>query len=196
MGEPKIERTDYTLDEYTAIETSTNTRHEYYKGEIFAMAGTTVAHNEITFNTTAVLKRKSDCKTFMENVKLEVNKGVFYTYPDVMVTCDKRDQEDTLIQRYPVFIAEVLSQSTRAYDRETKLWKYRQIPSLMHYLLVDQYAHSAELFSRQTHDAQLWIYQAFADLEETIHLSALNLQFKLSELYEGVTLTEKKEKAS
>ncbi|WP_299455070.1 Uma2 family endonuclease [uncultured Microscilla sp.] len=194
MGEPKIEQTGCTLDEYTAIETSTNTRYEYYKGEIFAMAGTTVAHNEITFNTTAVLKRKSDCKTFMENVKLEVNKGVFYTYPDVMVTCDKRDQEDTLIQRYPVFIAEVLSQSTREYDRDTKLWKYRQIPSLMHYLLVDQYAHSAELFSRQTQDAQIWTYQAFADLEDTIHLSALNLQIKLSELYEGVTLTEKKEK--
>lgn len=195
MGEPQMKRNDYTMDEYIAIETETNTRHEYYKGEVFAMAGTTVAHNEITGNLYMSLRnqlKKSDCKTFMENVKLEVNQGVFYTYPDVMVTCDKRDQEDTLIQRYPVFIAEVLSQSTREYDRDTKLWKYRQIPSLMHYLLVDQYAHSAELFSRQAPDSQLWVYQAFADLNETIQLPALNLEFRLSELYEGVTLTKAK----
>ena len=63
------------------------------------VTGTTVAHNEITFNTTAALKKKSDCKTFRENIKLEVIKEQFYTYPDVMVTCDARDLDDTLVQQ-------------------------------------------------------------------------------------------------
>lgn len=59
----------------------------------------------------------------------------------------------------------------------------------MYYLLVDQYAHRAELFSRQAPKPILWIYQDFANLEETIELKALNIQIKLGELYEGVVVT-------
>ncbi|OJJ22588.1 hypothetical protein BKI52_07875 [marine bacterium AO1-C] len=191
MGEFAIQKNIYSIEEYLELEEESQIRYEFYQGEVFAMAGATVTHNEITFNITSILKRKaSKCRTFMENVKLEILKDTFYAYPDVMVTCDARDLEDKLTQRFPILIAEVLSKSTQSTDRVTKLRRYRQIPTLRYYLLVDQYEHRAELYTYQDKQKNTWLYQDFNDLEEEVSFPELNLTIKLSEIYQGVTLTQ------
>ena len=191
MGELAIQKNIYTLEAYFELEEKSQERYEYYQGEIVSMAGATVRHNEITFNITSIFKRNvSNCRTFMENVKLEIVKDAFYAYPDVMVTCDARDLDDNLIQRFPILIAEVLSKSTQSTDRVTKLRRYRQIPTLRYYLLVDQYEYRAELYTYQDKQQNTWLYQDFNGLEEEINFPELNLKIKLSEIYQGINLAQ------
>ena len=194
MGELATQKNTYDIEAYLALENGSDIRYEYHQGEVLTMAGATLTHNEITFNITAFFKRRmSKCRTFMENVKLEVVKNSFYAYPDVMVTCDARDLDDNLIQRFPILIAEVLSKSTQSIDKITKLRKYQQIPTLRYYLLVDQYEHRVEVYTCQNPQKNIWIYQDFNDLEAELDFPELNLKLKLSEIYQGVTIIEDKE---
>ena len=84
-----------------------------------------------------------------ENVRVEVLKDDSYRYPDVVVACHPFDLRgnDQLI-RQPRLIVEVLSTSTEKADRGSKWQRYRKIPSLIYYLLVDQYKVPVDLFSR------------------------------------------------
>src|SRR5205807_1050685 len=106
-------------------------RHEYVAGQIFAMAGTTDAHNLICGNLYAAMHghlRGGPCKLFMADVKarLFVEGEHFFYYPDLMVTCDRRDTEP-LYKSFPKLIIEVLSDSTERLDRSEKFWNYVQI---------------------------------------------------------------------
>ena len=87
----------YTPEEYFAFETQSEERHEYFDGEILAMAGCTKSHNLITQNFTLALPgslRGKGCQVFMEDVRLAVQDNFHYTYPDVVVTCDPADRRD------------------------------------------------------------------------------------------------------
>ncbi|HAS42064.1 MAG TPA: hypothetical protein DCS93_16405 [Microscillaceae bacterium] len=193
MGELPIQKNTYSIEEYLALEEKSEARYEYHQGEVVAMAGATVTHNEITGNLYMKLRASlsgGSCRTFMENVKLEMVKDVFYAYPDVMVTCDASDLDDNLIQRFPILIAEVSSSSTQIIDRVTKLRRYRQTPALKYYLLVDEYDYWMELYTCQDKQQNTWFYQDFNDLEEEIDFPELDLKIKLSEIYQGITLTQ------
>ena len=98
-----------------------------------------------------------------------------------------------MIQRFPILIAEVLSKSTQSIDRVTKLRRYREIPTLRYYLLIDQYSYQVELYTYQSAQNNAWIYQDFYDLEEEISFPELNMTIKLSEIYQGITLTQDNE---
>lgn len=193
MGEVAAQKNTYSIEEYFALEEKSQARHEYHQGGILAMAGATLVHNEITGNVYMKLRSSlsnGNCRTFMENVKLEVIKDSFYAYPDVMVTCDARDQKETLVQHFPVLLVEVSSNATEESDRVIKLRRYREIPTLRYYLLVDQYEHCAELYTYQSAQRNAWLYQSFYDLAEEINFPELSLTIKLSEIYQGITLAE------
>ncbi len=196
MGELATQKNTYNIEAYLALEKTSEIRYEYHQGKVLAMAGATLTHNEITGNIYIKLRgglSGKGCRTFMENVKLEVVKNSFYAYPDVMVTCDARDLDDNLIQRFPILITEVLSKSTQSIDKITKLRKYQQIPTLRYYLLVDQYEHRVELYTYQNPQKNIWIYQDFNDLEAELDFPELHLKLKLSEIYQGVTIIEDKD---
>ncbi len=132
----------YSVDDYYAVELSSPIKHEYYSGEIFAMAGASVAHNHITANVLGALRtalRDTQCSAFGSDLRLTTPAGLF-TYPDVMVICGQidltRDHPDTVTN--PALLVEVLSEATRDYDRGEKFMLYKSIPTLRDYLLIEQ----------------------------------------------------------
>ncbi len=183
----------YTVEEYFEMEEISEVRHEFYDGEIFAMAGTTLNHNRIAQNIGFSLRKskKSHCDVFIENVKLEAIKDFYYPYPDVMLTCNPFDLRQKNKIAHPSLIVEVLSTSTEKYDKTTKLKKYKAIASVQYYMLVSQYEMSVELYSRVTD--LLWNYEEFTEQNTIINLEKLDIMFSLSDVYENIIFESEEE---
>ena len=185
MGEP-LEKKRYTVEEYFALEEKSEVRHEFFDGEIFAMAGGTLNHNRIAQNIGYSLRKskKNHCDIFIENVKLEAIKDFYYPYPDVMLTCNPFDLREKNKIAHPSLIVEVLSKASMRSDITTKLKKYKAIPSVQYYMMVSQYEMSVELYSRVNEN--LWNYQEFTEQNEEIHFEKLEIKLSLSEVYENI----------
>ncbi|TPG62402.1 Uma2 family endonuclease [Hymenobacter nivis] len=185
MGHAERQTRRYTPEEYLALEEKSEVRHEYFDGEIFAMAGASASHNLIKGNMVAALRlgaRQRGCRIFDENMRLAVQEKVFYTYPDVMVSCDPADRRDPYLIRQPVLIVEVLSPSTAEYDRTEKFKQYQKLASLRHYLLVSQTAWVVEWFRRN--EAGQWIYTLLSEPADVLEIPDLGLSLPLAELYD------------
>lgn len=191
MGE-SVKKKRYTVEEYFALEETSEVRHEYFDGEIFAMAGTTLNHSRLASNIEFSLRkqRKQHCDVFRESVKLEVIKDFYYPYPDVMLTCNPFDLKQKNKIAHPSLIVEVLSTSTEKYDKTVKLKKYKAIASVQYYMLISQYEMSVELYSRVS-DA-LWTYEEFTEQNAMINLEKLEITISLSDIYENIVF-EKEE---
>lgn len=185
MGNAALQPRRYTATEYFALEEQSEVRHEYFAGEIFAMAGATKSHNLITQNITLALRlgvRGKGCQVFMEDVRLAVQDDFHYTYPDVVVSCDPADRRDPYLVRQPVLLVEVLSPSTADYDRSRKFNQYKQLPSLRHYILVSQTAWVLEWFRRN--EANEWIYTVLSDPADVLTIAELALRLPLADVYD------------
>ena len=175
----------YTPEEYFALEDRSEIRYEYFEGEVFAMAGGSKVHNFLVQNASTKMRtslRGKGCQVFASDVRLEAKERFYYTYPDVVVTCDPADHRDPYLVRYPVLIAEVLSPSTAEYDHTTKFENYQKMPSLRHYLLLSQAAWIVEWFRRD--EAGQWIYTLLTGPDSTLEIPDLGLVLPLRELYE------------
>jgi Uma2 family endonuclease len=131
--------------EYLAWETEQPIKYEYVNyeyvnGQVYAMAGGTLPHNDIAVNLTSALRaflRGTGCKVRMADAKVRVSAAGPYFYPDLVVSCDDRDQRAIEAISYPKCIVEVLSPSTAAgFDRGDKFRYYRRISTLEEYLLL------------------------------------------------------------
>ena len=185
MGQAELQPRRYTVPEYMEFEERSGVRHEFYDGEVFAMAGGTIRHNTIILNAAFALRqglRGKKCKVVAENVQLAVREGQYYNYPDVAVTCASADLRAERIIREPALLIEVLSKSTESHDRTWKFNQYKQLPSLKHYLLVSQTTCSVEWYRREAND--IWAFTALVLLTDEIPLSELGLVLKLSDIYE------------
>ena len=163
-------------------------RHEFIAGEVFAMVGARLDHNNIALNLAASLKaqlRGRPCRTFIETAKLRLEAADAFLYPDVFVTCDARDRgpEAVAAARYPSFIAEVLSDSTSAYDRGRKFELYQQIDTLQEYLLIEQDRIHADLFRKNAEG--LWVLHPLGP-GATVRLASVKLDLPIETLYEDV----------
>ncbi len=179
----------YTPEEYLALERSAETKHEYYNGEIFAMSGASSRHVLIVTNLVTGLwsqLRQGTCRVFSTDLRVKVDPTGLYTYPDVIVICDapefSDDQEDTLVN--PVLIIEVLSDSTKDYDRGGKFEQYRTIKSFKEYLLVAQDRPHVEHYIRQTDGS--WVLHETNRLEDTIQLKSMPCSLPLSDIYDKI----------
>ncbi len=173
------------------LEAHSDVRHEFFEGEVFAMAGGTVRHNTIVLNTAFALRqglRGQKCKVVAENVQLAVQKGVYHNYPDVMVTCAPDDLRAERTMKEPVLVVEVLSKSTESIDRTWKFNQYKQLPSLKHYLLVSQTTCSVEWYRCEAND--IWAFTALVLLTDEIPLPELGLVLKLSDIYEETGVSQ------
>ena len=109
----------YTTAEYFALEAQSEVRHEFFEGEIFAMAGASIAHNTIAGNFYIALRKSlhgKECRAQVQAVCLAVQENQHYAYPDVMVSCDPANQHESQQLHHPILIVEVLPPSTEAYD--------------------------------------------------------------------------------
>lgn len=176
----------YTVGEYFAIEQSSDVKHEFYEGEIFAMAGASVSHNRIVGNVLAALNRElrgSDCEALGSDLRVQTPSGL-YTYPDVMVICGEPALIDAPLDTVtnPVLIVEVLSDSTAEYDRGEKFELYQAIPTLSEYALIQQSKISLELFSREAG----WASKSWSKPEDRVSLGTRDTPLSLSEVYDRV----------
>lgn len=129
-----------TVDEYLNFEEGSKVRHEYVEGQIFAMSGSTEAHNLICVNLLTAVHAHLEgtgCRAFTNDMKVHVKAANSFYYPDIMITCEPFVAK-AVSKSAPILIAEVLSPSTKQIDRREKLVAYRKIDSLMEYLLVHQ----------------------------------------------------------
>jgi Uma2 family endonuclease len=184
-----VAKTSLTPDQYLARERGAEFKCEYFRGEIFAMAGASARHNLIVLNTGAVLRdqlRDRPCRVYPSDLRLEIRATGLITYPDVSVVCGEPefayDRGDVLLN--PIAIVEVLSDSTEAYDRGKKFEHYRQIPTLKHYVMISQDRASVEVFT--LHDRDDWTLRDSQSLSEALPLSAIECQLPLAEVYAKV----------
>ena len=186
MGQAEQQPRRYTVEEYLALEEQSEIRHEFFDGEIFAMAGADVSHNLIGLNFAVSFRlalRGRPCKVLMEGVQLAVEEGRHYTYPDVMITCNPDDQRAKRILHAPVLLIEVLSPSTAEYDRGRKFNQYKKLPSLRHYLLVSQTSWLVEWYRREEND--IWGITSLVEATDALVIPDLNINLTVAEIYEG-----------
>ncbi len=179
----------YTLAEYLAFEERSETKHEFYAGEIFAMAGASPAHNRICFKLASLLDRQFEggtCIGFSSDQKIWIETAQLNTYADVTIVCGEAqfDPDYPNLLTNPRVIFEVLSPSTMAYDRGEKWEFYQQLPSLMEYVLVWQDRPQIEQYSRQSDGS--WRYLRIVGLEEEVTLSSIDCRLSLAEIYSGI----------
>ncbi len=180
-----------TPEEYLKRERAATTRSEYYRGEMFAMAGASRAHNLIVTNLVGELSgylRARDCELYSNDMRVLISATGLYTYPDVVVVCGKPvllDQHnDTLTN--PLLIIEVLSESTKDYDRGGKFHQYMRIPSMQEYLTVSQTEILVDHAVRQADGG--WLVREIGPDSGTVSLSSLSIQLELAEIYRKVPL--------
>jgi Uma2 family endonuclease len=179
----------WTEAEYLAFEDASDTKYEYFAGEIRAMVGATRNHNLIATNITRLLGNQlldRPCENYQGDMAVQIQRQRAYYYPDHVVVCDAPQfaEEGELRLTNPTVIFEVLSPSTSAFDRGEKLWNYQTIPSLQHYVIVAQERAFVEMYSRGT--GAEWLYLAINEMESVIDLSAIDCQLKLAEVYAKV----------
>ena len=185
-----LPKTFLTPEQYLEIERKAEWKSEYYQGKMFAMAGASKHHNLLVANLVGELwsqLRRRNCRVYPSDMRLRVSAAGLYTYPDVSVVCGEPrfadDQGDTLLN--PTFIAEVLSESTEAYDRGRKFEQFRSIESLAQYLLVAQDRAHAELYTRE---AGRWMLSEASGLEAVLELASIECRLSLADLYAKVDL--------
>jgi Uma2 family endonuclease len=175
--------------EYFAWEAEQTERHDYYHGDVFAMAGGSDAHNTASLNFASALKshlRGTPCRVFMSDMRLELAPNTHYSYPDVFVTCDPRDatSEASHLKKYPKLVVEVISPSTSEYDQGRKFEQYRQITGLDEVLFIDPVRRSVELFQR-TQEASRWLLIP-APEGGGVHLRTVNMDVTMATVFEGI----------
>ncbi|ABA23828.1 Protein of unknown function DUF820 [Trichormus variabilis ATCC 29413] len=179
----------FTAEEYLELEKSSETRHEYLGGQIFAMSGDSKEHNTITLNIASRIRshlRGTSCSVFMADMKIRLKlanepKNLFY-YPDVTVTCDPQDQ-DRFYLNSPCLIIEVLSPSTELTDRREKLINYRTLESLQEYILVSQDEIKIEIYRKDNQGN--WTLEILTQ-EHDLKLNSIGLTLTIPDIYEDV----------
>lgn len=178
-----------SLSEYEAHERTSPSRSEYYRGEIFVMAGGSANHSLIATNVASELRqalKDRPCRVFNSDLRIKVEETGLYTYPDISVVCGPLEYDAHVSQTItnPSVLVEVLSDATESYDRGTKASHYRRIGSLRELVLISQKSVSVEVYLRQ--DDGAWLLREFCKMDEDVGLESLGLTLKLSECYRGV----------
>ncbi len=175
-----------TIEQYLEWEPQQDLRYEYVNGEVFAMTGGTIPHNDIALNLYRNLYphlRSRGCRANVSDVKVQVSPNSPYYYPDVIVSCDPQDLNARKFIQNPTIIAEVLSPGTSAKDRGEKFTDYQKIPTLKEYLLIDSEKIAVERYFRG--EGRMWFYYPYI-IGDAIALSSIEFEFAIKLLYEGV----------
>ena len=176
-----------SVEDYLRNELSSEIKHEYIGGVVYAMAGARNAHNMIvdnTFGSWHFRLRGKPCRPHGSNTKVRIqlpHQSRFY-YPDNMVICEPNSQDDTF-QDKPVALFEVLSRSTRRIDQGEKKDGYLTIPSLRVYVMIEQDSPAMIVFRRE---AKGFTREIYTGLDAVLPLSEIDIELPLAEIYDGI----------
>lgn len=198
MGQPAAQR--ISVEEYLAAEEVSEVRHEFFDGQVFAMAGASADHNLLVAEILRLLNNRfadsgSGCDAIASDMQVRTPDGL-YTYPDVVVACEDRefvDERERLLLN-PRVVFEILSPSTQAYDLTTKCRKYQAIPSLTDYIAVwqdtIQARHHRRLAQPLREGGPDWIAEDYDGEDAVLQFDSLGLSLRLGDLYRRLTLPE------
>ena len=180
-----------SIEEYLEMENEAMEKHEYYQGEIFAMSGAKVPHNTVTKNLSGILFGKlkgKKCQPYGSDQRIHIPSNTLFTYPDISIICGEiitlnNDEYNVL---NPSVIIEVLSKSTKNYDRGEKFKLYRDIPTLKEYVLVDSETIHIEVF--RLNENNHWELEEYNSAENFLFIKVIDEKIDLSEIYEGVKI--------
>ncbi|CAN5172300.1 Uma2 family endonuclease [soil metagenome] len=182
-----------SIEAYLEMENAADEKHEYYKGEIFAMSGAKVPHNTITGNLFIALGQQlkgKKCKPFNSDQRIHIPSNTLFTYPDISIICGEiitLNNDDYNVLN-PTVIIEVLSKSTKNYDRGEKFKLYRDIATLKEYIVVDSESIHIEVF--RLNENGHWELEEYNSLTDSVTIKAVNEAVFLSEIYDGVRITD------
>ena len=187
MGLP--EKKYFSEVEYLEFERNSNIKHEYFHGEIFAMSGASMPHNEIASNCLFELKSKlkgKPCRPYGSDLRINIPHNTLYTYPDLSIICNKPElidnEEDTYTN--PTIIVEILSPSTRNYDLGGKFLLYKQIATLKEYILID--SESVQVIKYSRNDNNSWLVTEINSVDNILQLNSVQIELHLVDIYENV----------
>ena len=188
---PAYQKSVYTIAEYLEMEKAADVKHEFYQGEIFAMAGAGARHNVIASNLMGELYinlKGKPCRPFGSDLRVHIPENMLFTYPDISIICgditSSKEDEDTAI--LPIVLIEILSPSTKDYDRGGKFKLYRDIPSLKEYILIDSDAINIEAF--RLNAGGHWELEEYKTLAETLSIKAVDVGISIEDIYNGTKL--------
>ncbi|ARV60109.1 hypothetical protein BZZ01_17090 [Nostocales cyanobacterium HT-58-2] len=180
---------NYSCEEYLELEVNSQERHEFIDGEIITVTDGTPNHNQIVGNFYAALNfalKRQPYRVFITEQRLWIPQKRIYTYPDVMVVAGQlafaEGRRDTLTN--PLMIAEVLSRSTRSYDKDEKFAAYRTISGFQEYVLIDQYTMHIEKYFKT--DSNQWLFCEYGNGDGMLSLGSLSFQISLADIYDKV----------
>jgi Uma2 family endonuclease len=183
----------YTPQEYLERELRSDFKSEFFRGEIFAMAGASREHVRVRENLIIEIGGRlkgGPCQTLSGDQRVLVDATGLYTYPDLVILCGQGEyavtNRDTLTN--PTAIIEVLSPSTEKYDRGAKFRNYQQIDSLTEYVLVYQDEPVIERFVRLSDGS--WGLVSFVGLNDTLVFISVPVRIPLEDVYRGVSFPE------
>lgn len=179
-------KTDFvSAADYLAAEEKSDVRHEYLGGQVYAMAGETTIHNQIRGNLYLACRlnlRGKPCRVYESDIRVhfDIRGDEYYYYPDLVVTCDRRDTPGRFV-RFPRLIIEVLSESTERIDRREKFLAYTNIAWLEEYVLVAQAAREVTAFRR----SRAWKPEKLSGKRAVLKLESLGIRIPFASIYEG-----------
>jgi Uma2 family endonuclease len=190
---PTTEQHYFTEEQYLALEETAEDKNEYLDGEIIPMTGGSTNHNQISGNLYIALSlalKKQNYRIFIGDVRLWIAKVRLYTYPDVMIILGEPQYHNnrTDMITNPQVIVEVLSKSTKNYDRGDKFKLYKTIPSFREYILIDQTQINVEQYSKT--ENKRWLYSEYDDEDTALVFNSFEVEVPLSDVYEKVNFEE------
>ncbi len=188
----EVRRTDFTPDEYRAMEETATERHEYFNGEIITMAGGSEIHSAIASNILIYLGfslRDTAFRFYGSDLRIWIPEFNHGTYADVLVINGEPefngDRTDEILN--PLLVIEVLSPTTEGYDRGDKFRKYRSISSFCEYLLVSQSEPYIDHYYQQDNqNNNCWQLQIYEQIDKSVFLHSLNVELPLNEIYRRI----------
>jgi len=187
--QPKTEKRYYTPEEYLALEETAIDKSEYHDGEIVTIPGGTTNHNKLAGNFCRKFPltiKEQNYEIFINDVRLWIPQTRRYVYPDIMVIQGEpvyQENNQTVVTN-PLVIIEVLSNSTKNYDRGNKFFFYRSIPAFREYILIDQYSYHIEQFAKNSKSK--WELTEYDSEESVLTLESVEFQIPLREIYQRI----------
>ena len=177
----------YTWQDYLLVEEASPIRHEFFDGEIYAMAGGTAEHAQLCVNITTALSTQlkgKPCRVFSSDLMVRVTESGLGTYPDASVVCGELEFDADTGRRTllnPTVLVEVLSDSTEDYDRGAKFEHYQKLASLREFVLVSSTQKLIEVFRRSPSG---WIHSVARD-GGALQLASVDVTLAVDDLYES-----------
>ena len=193
VKEPAAKYNYVSPEDYLIMERASQEKHEYFKGEVFTMSGASWEHNIIAKNISTIILpflKGSPCDMLGSDLRIHIPENTLYTYPDFSIICGKPEvtdkEKDTAVK--PSVIIEILSKSTKDYDRGSKFMLYRSIKTLKEYITIDSLSVSVEIYTRRENNT--WLLSEFKQLHDSFVISTIGLNLQLKEVYENVSIDE------